>query len=447
MASAEATHLQTAPKPSVPEHFMHKNRLQEYTQRSALPLPLYQTINEGTQHAPKFRASVLVDGTTYWSCQMFSNRKAAEQDVARVALEGISRKIKDEGCPIIREDTVFCKSILNEFAVKMNLEKPTYVTSQPEGLLPIFISSLVFNGRTYIGGPGRSKREAEQLAARTVIQSILGNSESRTLLSQIIKSKSKLYAALQYVNQPGVSHGITVAVNQPGVSHGINVAVNQPGVSHGSNVPVNQPGVSHCINVPLNQPGISHGSNVPVNQPGVSHGINVPLNQPGVSHGINVAYGGLENSAGNSLISGSAGVIMPTTGNMPQLSIVKCPQALPSGQPANAQAMLQAQSVVKKPKEEVILEVSDGPARNVAAVTIEALPSGSATPTNVASGHVDESQHAGHNVVPNAVPVPLPGPSAVSLDSQAVGVDTGIGKKRRVKEKKNKSKKTRTVAP
>lgn len=87
----------------VPEHFMHKNRLQEYTQRSALPLPLYQTINEGTQHAPKFRASVLVDGTTYWSCQMFSNRKAAEQDVARVALEGISRKIKDEGCPIIRE--------------------------------------------------------------------------------------------------------------------------------------------------------------------------------------------------------------------------------------------------------------------------------------------------------------------------------------------------------
>lgn len=86
----------------VPEQFMHKNRLQEYTQRSALPLPLYQTINEGTQHAPKFRASVLVDGTTYWSSQTFSNRKAAEQDVARLALEGISRKIKDEGCPIIR---------------------------------------------------------------------------------------------------------------------------------------------------------------------------------------------------------------------------------------------------------------------------------------------------------------------------------------------------------
>lgn len=72
------------------------------------------------------------------------------------------------------QDTVFCKSILNEFAVKMNLEKPTYITSQPEGLLPIFISSLAFNGISYIGGPGRSKREAEQLAARTVILSILG---------------------------------------------------------------------------------------------------------------------------------------------------------------------------------------------------------------------------------------------------------------------------------
>ncbi|RVW24912.1 Double-stranded RNA-binding protein 4 [Vitis vinifera] len=73
------------------------------------------------------------------------------------------------------QDTVFCKSILNEFAVKMNLEKPTYTTVQPEGLLPVFVSSLVFNGVTYTGDAGRNKKEAEQLAARTVILSILGN--------------------------------------------------------------------------------------------------------------------------------------------------------------------------------------------------------------------------------------------------------------------------------
>lgn len=57
----------------------------------------------------------------------------------------------------------------------MNLEKPTYTTVQPEGLLPVFISSLVFNGVTYTGNAGRNKKEAEQLAARSVILSILGN--------------------------------------------------------------------------------------------------------------------------------------------------------------------------------------------------------------------------------------------------------------------------------
>ena len=57
----------------------------------------------------------------------------------------------------------------------MNLEKPTYTTVQPEGLLPVFVSSLVFNGVTYTGDAGRNKKEAEQLAARTVILSILGN--------------------------------------------------------------------------------------------------------------------------------------------------------------------------------------------------------------------------------------------------------------------------------
>lgn len=75
---------------------------------------------------------------------------------------------------LIIQDTVFCKSILNEFAVKMNLELPAYSTRQSEALLPVFVSSLVFNGVTYTGEPGRSKKEAEQLAARAVIRTLLG---------------------------------------------------------------------------------------------------------------------------------------------------------------------------------------------------------------------------------------------------------------------------------
>ncbi|KAH7556958.1 hypothetical protein JRO89_XS11G0018200 [Xanthoceras sorbifolium] len=82
---------------------MHKNRLQEYTQRSLIALPVYQTINEGFQHAPKFRSTVMVDGETYTSSNTFSHRKAAEQDVAKLALECISKKIKTEECPLIIE--------------------------------------------------------------------------------------------------------------------------------------------------------------------------------------------------------------------------------------------------------------------------------------------------------------------------------------------------------
>ncbi|KAJ6309439.1 hypothetical protein OIU77_015236 [Salix suchowensis] len=96
-------------------------------------------------------------------------------------------------------ETVFCKSILNEFAVKVNREKPTYNSVQLPGPLPVFTSTLVFDGVSYTGDTGRSKKEAEQLAARTVILSLLGNSWSTKTLYKIIQSKSKLHAALDRV--------------------------------------------------------------------------------------------------------------------------------------------------------------------------------------------------------------------------------------------------------
>ncbi|KAL7190779.1 hypothetical protein ACSBR2_022957 [Camellia fascicularis] len=184
---------------NLPDHLMYKNRLQEYTQRSAIDLPVYNTIKVEGQNPPRFRSTVLVNGANYTSPCTFSNRKAAEQDVAKIALDGTAQKIKYEVCRLIREDTVFCKSILNEYAVKTNLEKPTYNTIQPGGLLPVFVSSLIFNGVMYTGEAGRNKKEAEQLAARAVILSVLGNSDPGTVIFEIIKSKFRLYAALHKV--------------------------------------------------------------------------------------------------------------------------------------------------------------------------------------------------------------------------------------------------------
>jgi len=56
----------------------------------------------------------------------------------------------------------------------MNLEMPNYRTIQPQGAVPVFVSSLAFNGVTYTGDVGKSKKEAEQLAARAAIQSLYG---------------------------------------------------------------------------------------------------------------------------------------------------------------------------------------------------------------------------------------------------------------------------------
>ncbi|KAI3451827.1 hypothetical protein Pfo_008492 [Paulownia fortunei] len=197
------------PPPGVPEEVWCKNRLQQYTQRASIPLPVYETFNEGAQHAPHFRSRVWVDGTCFISPNTFSNRKMAEQDAAKHALIGIREKVKNEGCSRILEDTVFCKTIINEYALKMNLKAPTYVTNESKAVLPIFVSSLILNGITFIGDAGKNKKEAEQFAARAAVLSIL-DTESGTTMSEIVKSKFKFYDALKKVKDSSSVQGGTV---------------------------------------------------------------------------------------------------------------------------------------------------------------------------------------------------------------------------------------------
>ncbi|XP_061370235.1 double-stranded RNA-binding protein 8-like [Gastrolobium bilobum] len=212
MATPQHVSSSSAPAAGLPELLLYKNHLQEFAQRANIALPMYMTANEGSSHAPKFRSTVCVDGVSYTSENTFSQRKAAEQDAARIALEKHSAKFRDEGCPLVSENAMFSKIILNEYATKLHVERPTYDTIQLEGLLPRFVSSLVFNGTKYTGDAARTKKEAEQLAACAAILSILGDSGSGTLY-EIIKSKSRIYAAVkpnksQYID---VSTGSAIA--------------------------------------------------------------------------------------------------------------------------------------------------------------------------------------------------------------------------------------------
>ena len=44
-----------------------------------------------------------VDGVTYTSPNTILQKKEAKQDVTEVALEHISKRIRDEGCPLVYE--------------------------------------------------------------------------------------------------------------------------------------------------------------------------------------------------------------------------------------------------------------------------------------------------------------------------------------------------------
>ena len=61
--------------------------------------PIYRTMCERPSNALRFRSTVEVDGVTYTSPNTFlpkKKKKTAEQDVAKVALEHISKRIRDE---------------------------------------------------------------------------------------------------------------------------------------------------------------------------------------------------------------------------------------------------------------------------------------------------------------------------------------------------------------
>lgn len=92
---------------------MYKNQLQEYTQKNVKQLPIYQTVNEGFPHAPKFRSKVLVDGSEYESKSTHPTKKEAEQAAAKIAYECIHNKIDAKDISLIYKVIFTCCFFLN----------------------------------------------------------------------------------------------------------------------------------------------------------------------------------------------------------------------------------------------------------------------------------------------------------------------------------------------
>ncbi|XP_058748097.1 double-stranded RNA-binding protein 4-like [Vicia villosa] len=174
----------------------YKNKLIEFTQRANMAMPEYQSHNEGASHAPEFRCSVLADGLVFTVPNKFFHRRAAEQEVSRVALEYLVKKIKDEGRAMISKSVTFCKGLMNEYALKLSVKPPIYNTVEYEKVFPYFVCTMEFNCTSYTGDPARRKKDAEDLAARAAILSIIDSSDSGIMLVQMIKTKSQLFNAV-----------------------------------------------------------------------------------------------------------------------------------------------------------------------------------------------------------------------------------------------------------
>lgn len=178
----------------------YKNRLQEWTQQNNLKLPVYHTESEGELHQPEFRSTVEVGGERFPSDHSHRRLKDAEQDAARVAYENLVANATDDDhtdlLGLIDQDVIFCKSILNEFAVKTKAPQPTYSVDRPEGLatMTLFVSSVSFAGNIYTGGAARNKKEAEQKAARAAVISIYATNNA--CMQQIIRSKKQQIIAI-----------------------------------------------------------------------------------------------------------------------------------------------------------------------------------------------------------------------------------------------------------
>ncbi|CAH2073814.1 unnamed protein product [Thlaspi arvense] len=160
------------------EKLMYKSNLSSYCQRLCLPHPVYGIVSQGARHALRFSSTVTIGRKMFASPNTFSNRKSAEQDAAKFALqhllnedEAIVTNMRGSLCEFVCQDKALCKMVLNEFLAKIKMEC-AYETVQVE-MTPWFVSYLALNGTCYRGG-GRKKKVAEQLAALAAILSLLG---------------------------------------------------------------------------------------------------------------------------------------------------------------------------------------------------------------------------------------------------------------------------------
>ncbi|XP_015692981.1 double-stranded RNA-binding protein 1-like isoform X2 [Oryza brachyantha] len=175
-AKAAFDHLSSLPMPPPPPSLQasenqtsYKSQLQTYAQKKTKALPSYQTIREGPVHASRFKSVVTVDGKAFESPEYYHTIKDAESAAAKLALMSLPQEVSST--EQVQVQPLSYKNLLQEVAQKHGISLPAYNTASDGSMqVPIFKSTVVFQGESFEGEPGNTKKQAEMNAAKVAFQ-------------------------------------------------------------------------------------------------------------------------------------------------------------------------------------------------------------------------------------------------------------------------------------
>ncbi|XP_062003454.1 double-stranded RNA-binding protein 3-like [Rosa rugosa] len=155
---------------------MSKNRLQEKAQKSHSNFPSYSSTRIGTDHAPKFKATVNFKGNTFVSPTFCSTLREAENAAAEVALNTVE-KGGHKAAVLVRSknrSAYMFKNRLQEKAQKSRLKFPSYShTRKGQDHAPRFKATVNFDGKTFESPTFYpTLREAENAAAEVALNTV-----------------------------------------------------------------------------------------------------------------------------------------------------------------------------------------------------------------------------------------------------------------------------------
>ncbi|KAK9170178.1 hypothetical protein Syun_002318 [Stephania yunnanensis] len=213
---------------------MYKSKLQELCQGRRWSLPEYSMSREGLDHAPRFKACIVVNGVQFESSDLCRTAKQAQNEVSKLAYEHFVRPLeppspsstassssssssrgssstnvampdsneKQAELPknpetsvspanLVKESVVriswnmeqdpsLYKNLLQDLVHKEGFPLPTYVTAQSgPPHIPTFICTVEIEGNGFQGIAAKTKKQAEINAAKVAYHSLLERRASR----------------------------------------------------------------------------------------------------------------------------------------------------------------------------------------------------------------------------------------------------------------------------